>query len=46
MSLDLGTDPLKELSMTCHYPGETILVDDNGRIVARKWELLKEEQYP
>jgi len=46
MSLDLGTDLLKELSMTGYIPGETILVDENGRIVARMGEFLKEEQYP
>jgi PAS domain S-box-containing protein len=46
MSLDLGIDLLRNLSMIGYIPGETILADENGRIVARIGDFSKDETYP
>ncbi len=45
MSLDLGIDLLRKLSVTGYIPGETILVDENGRIVARMGDFSIDEKY-
>lgn len=46
MSLDLGIDLLKKLSTTGYIPGETILTDENGKIVVRMGKYSPGEKYP
>ena len=46
MSLDLGIELLRKLSMTGYIPGETILSDENGKIVARMENFSTDEIYP
>jgi len=45
MSLDLGIDLLKKLSTTGYIPGETILADENGKIVVRTGKFSPDEKY-
>ncbi len=46
VSLDLGVDLLKRLSLVESIPGETILIDENGKIVVRKDSFSLDETYP